>query len=63
MGRVRSAMVKRIAKMLVEKYGDKFTTDFEENKKLVEQFATVNSKRLRNQIAGYVTSLIKKLRG
>ncbi|MDP3485216.1 MAG: 30S ribosomal protein S17e, partial [Methanobacteriaceae archaeon] len=37
----------------------KFTTDFDENKKLVEQFSTVSTKHLRNKIAGYVTRLVR----
>ena len=57
MGRVRTEQVKRVAQELVEQYPDKFNTDFENNKKLVETFATVHSTRLRNKIAGYITSI------
>lgn len=59
MGRIKTTQVKRITKSLVEKYGDNFTTDFEKNKKLVEKYADVPSKKLRNVIAGYTTKLIK----
>jgi len=54
---VRTELVKRIAEELVERYPDKFNADFENNKKLVESFTTVSSAKLRNRIAGYITSL------
>ncbi|MEE3444158.1 MAG: 30S ribosomal protein S17e, partial [Methanobrevibacter sp.] len=38
----------------------KFTTDFEENKKLVAEYSTVSTKHLRNKIAGYITRLVKQ---
>ncbi len=58
MGKVRPERVKRIAKELVQRFPDKFTTDFENNKKLVEDFVELSSVRLRNRIAGYVTRLV-----
>ncbi|PKK85761.1 MAG: 30S ribosomal protein S17e [Thermoplasmata archaeon HGW-Thermoplasmata-1] len=55
MGNIRQTYVKRVAVELVKKHADVFTTDFEQNKKLVDQYAEVSSKNLRNRIAGYVT--------
>ncbi|WP_306061785.1 30S ribosomal protein S17e [Natronococcus wangiae] len=40
---------------LLERYPDGFSADFEENKNLVEKLTDVESKRVRNRIAGYVT--------
>jgi small subunit ribosomal protein S17e len=60
MGNIRTAFVKRIAKELIENNPDKFTLDFEENKKLVEELSTVNTKHLRNKIAGYITRLMRQ---
>ncbi|HIH61443.1 MAG TPA: 30S ribosomal protein S17e [Methanobacteriales archaeon] len=60
MGNIRTAFVKRIAKELVENNPGKFTLDFEENKKLVEKLSTVNTKHLRNKIAGYITRLMRQ---
>jgi len=48
---------KRIAQELVERFPDKFTTDFENNKKLVESLTNISSKKLRNRVAGYITQL------
>jgi len=40
-------------------YPDLFTRDFEHNKKVVKELVEVDSKKLMNQIAGYVTHLKK----
>ncbi len=58
MGKVRTEHVKRTARKLVQRFPDKFTTDFENNKKLVEEFTNLSSTKLRNRIAGYVTRLV-----
>ena len=58
LGNVRSEKVKRIAKELLRRYPDKFTADFEENKKLVASLVSTPSKSLRNTITGYITSLV-----
>jgi len=58
LGKVRPERVKRIARELVGMYPDKFTTNFEDNKKLIETLIETSSIKLRNRIAGYITSLI-----
>ncbi len=58
MGKVRTEHIKRVAKQLVQRFPDKFNTDFENNKKLVEEFTNLSSTKLRNRIAGYVTRLV-----
>ncbi|MBC7126974.1 MAG: 30S ribosomal protein S17e [Candidatus Methanosuratincola petrocarbonis] len=57
MGKVRIGKVKSISNELVLKFGNVFTTDFEENKKLVQQYTDITSKRLKNRVAGYITRL------
>lgn len=54
---MRPEHVKRIARELMQRYPDKFTNDFENNKKAVESLTTVSSSKIRNRIAGYVTRL------
>lgn len=56
-GKVQIELEKRIARELVERFSDKFTTDFENNKKLVDAFTNISSKKLRNRVAGYITQL------
>ena len=58
LGKARTAKTKRIADMLLEKYADKFTTDFEENKKLVSELISVSSKQIRNKVAGHLTAFM-----
>jgi len=58
-GKVRIKIVKRMARKLLELYPDAFTEDFQHNKQIVAIAVNVASKKLRNQIAGYVTHLVK----
>lgn len=58
MGKVRPEQVKKIARELVSRFPDRFTADFEENKKIVETLIETSSSKLRNRIAGYVTRLV-----
>ncbi|CAN6666332.1 small ribosomal subunit protein eS17B [Trichomonascus vanleenenianus] len=61
MGRVRTKTVKRAAKQMIERYYPKLTQDFETNKRLCNEIADIQSKRLRNKIAGYTTHLMKRI--
>ena len=44
----------------IDRYGTKFTADFGENKKVLEQVSIIRSKGLKNEIAGYITKYIKR---
>ena len=52
--------VKRISNELLEKYPDRFGIDFDENKKSIKEIAIIRSKLLRNKVAGYITSNLRK---
>ena len=52
--------IKRLSTELLEKYPDRFTTDFEENKKTVLSLAIIRSKVLRNKMAGFITSKLRR---
>jgi len=43
---------------MLKRYPDRFTTDFESNKKLLGSLLKISSVRLRNRIAGYITRLV-----
>jgi len=58
LGKVRTESVKKIARELVERFPDKFTTDFESNKKLVDALTNISSTKMRNRVAGYATRLM-----
>jgi len=57
LGKVRPEKVKKMARDLTKRYPDKFTTDFEANKKALNSIAKIYSSKLRNLIAGYITRL------
>ena len=59
MGSVRSERIKRVARELVEKYPDKFSTDYEANKKVLGEKTIISSNTIRNQLAGYISHLKK----
>merc|ERR1711965_1150152 len=61
MGRVRTKTIKRASRALIEKYYGKLTKDFHFNKRIIDDVAVVQSKRLRNKIAGYTTHLMKRI--
>jgi small subunit ribosomal protein S17e len=58
LGNVRPEKVKKVARELFEKHPTMFTTDFEQNKKLLATMMSTPSKSLRNMIIGYVTRLV-----
>ena len=57
MGRIKTKLIKRNVKELNQRYPEKFLIDFNENKKLITETAELNSKKLRNVMAGYMTRL------
>ncbi|MCK4286179.1 MAG: 30S ribosomal protein S17e [Candidatus Lokiarchaeota archaeon] len=59
MGKVRTILIKKVSKELINKYPDVFTIDFEANKKLLDKYLDVDSKHLRNRISGYIVNLLK----
>merc|ERR1712134_185323 len=61
MGRVRTKTVKRASRTIIEKYYARMTMDFQTNKRLCDDVAIIQSKRLRNKIAGYATYLMKHI--
>ncbi|MFL6491093.1 MAG: 30S ribosomal protein S17e [Nitrososphaera sp.] len=52
--------IKRISTELMERYPDKFGLDFNANKNVISDVAIIRSKVLRNELAGYITSHLRK---
>lgn len=61
MGRVRTKTIKRSAKAIIEKYYTKLTFDFHTNKRIIDEISIIQTKRLRNKIAGFTTHLMKRI--
>jgi len=57
MGRIKTTFVKNIGKELMEKHADAFTGSFEDNKKALIPLVSFTSHKMRNLVAGYVTSV------
>jgi len=55
LGSVRTEQIKRIAKELIRRFPDKFSNDFEKNKRMVDMLIQGATTKVRNQIAGYIT--------
>jgi len=55
MGRIKTKLVKRTSRQIIEKVPEGVSESFEDNKKLIR--GTMSSKRTRNMIAGYIARL------
>ena len=52
--------IKRISTELLQNHPEKFGLEFDANKKALNDLAIVRSKVLRNELAGYITSHLRK---
>lgn len=52
---IKPAYIKNLATALLERYPEAFSDDFEHNKESVERLTNIDSKEVRNRVAGYVT--------
>jgi|TARA_Y100000310_G_scaffold342269_1_gene444776 small subunit ribosomal protein S17e len=57
MGRIKSTLVKRTSRQLIEKSPESFSPDFRANTKVLGK--TMPSKKMRNMVAGYIARLKK----
>ncbi len=55
MGSIRQTYIKSTVDALIRQYPDEWGTDFNENKARIERLANVQTKEMRNRLAGYVT--------
>ena len=60
MGKIRTLLVKRAGRKLLEKYPKSFVEDFAKNKDALRSLAV--TPKLRNRIAGQITCELKKAR-
>ena len=57
MGRIKTTFVKNIGKKLMEKHPESFSGSFEDNKRALAKFVSFTSRKMRNLVAGYITSV------
>jgi len=55
LGSIRQTYIKSSVDTLLRQYPNEFGTDFNENKDKVEKLADIQTKEVRNRLAGYVT--------
>jgi len=59
MGNIRPTYIKSLATQLIAEHGDVFSTDFNQNKENVTKYTDVDSKVIRNRVAGYVVRMLR----
>jgi small subunit ribosomal protein S17e len=55
---IKPSYIKTLGNELVTKQRTNFSNNFEDNKQQVDKSAVIESKRVRNRIAGYITRKI-----
>ncbi|RXE55423.1 30S ribosomal protein S17e [Methanoculleus taiwanensis] len=59
---IKPSYIKNLGEELMEKHGEKFSNNFDENKHAVLEAAVIDSKRVRNRVAGYISRKINRRR-
>ena len=52
---VKPEFIKELSKEIAEKYPEVVTTSFEKNKNVVRELTNIQSKTVRNRVAGHLT--------
>ena len=58
MGKVKTEHIKKLAKELMNRYPEKFSINFDENKHMVDELTEGTTTKVRNKVAGYITRTI-----
>jgi small subunit ribosomal protein S17e len=59
MGNIRQGYIKSLTALLLEKHSDAFSLDFNANKENVTKYTDIESKVIRNRVAGYVVRQLR----
>ena len=51
---------RRLSETILSRHPEAFSSDFEKNKKALEELTSIPSKQLRNHIAGYIAKSLKE---
>jgi len=60
MGRIRTKLIKKVAQELVNKYPEKLSADFSQNKLFLDELNLLENKLMRNRVAGYIVKVVQK---
>lgn len=59
MGRIKTALIKRITFDIYRARKDSLSSNFDENKQIINALVQMPSKKIRNTVAGYLTRLTR----
>jgi len=62
MGRVKTTATRALADRILRDHGKRFTEDFEQNKQTLGDVKKIKSKKVRNVVAGYITTEVKRVK-
>lgn len=62
MGNIRTKDIKTASFKLMNAYPERFNTDFENNKQVVQELKITDKKIARNKVAGYITRVMGRQR-
>ncbi|MDR3102794.1 MAG: 30S ribosomal protein S17e [Methanocalculaceae archaeon] len=52
---IKPSYIKSMGVALLEQHGASFNSNFDDNKRVVSEITTIESKGIRNRVAGFVT--------
>ena len=52
---IKPTYIKALSQELMTKHGNRFSRDFDDNKQIVSEITVIESKRVRNRVAGNIT--------
>lgn len=52
---IKPSYIKSMGTALLEQHAGSFNGSFDDNKKVVQEITTIESKMIRNRVAGYIT--------
>jgi small subunit ribosomal protein S17e len=58
MGKVKTEHIKKLGQKLMTRFPDKFSSNFDDNKHVVDELTEGATTKVRNQVAGYITHTI-----
>jgi small subunit ribosomal protein S17e len=61
MGSIKNTAIKRLAGELIRQHADKFSEEFEHNKTALASTVRIESKKVRNILAGYISKEMERI--
>lgn len=62
MGSIKNTAIKTLSRDLITKHGKEFSDDFAKNKAFLDKLKNIESKKIRNMVAGCIAKEMKKIK-